>query len=159
MPWPPSSLPSLVVSTDTTPQRTQHAADHNALAVIANGVLATAWTYVNPSGGAAPAFNSPWANFGSGYQVLRFRKELGDVCRIEGAVGGGTTGSVVFTLPLGFRPAASIRFYSQVDSSAGNPGRMDITNTGTVTLTYLSGSGNVSYAPMFCTFVIDPASL
>ena len=79
MPWPPTSLPSSTPVTDATTQRTQHASDHNALAVIANGVLATAWVLVNPTGGAAPAFVSPWVNYspgiGSGWQVLRFRKQ------------------------------------------------------------------------------------
>ena len=58
MPWPPISLPSSTPVTDATTQRTQHASDHNALAVIANGVLATAWVVGRPSPRRAAAGHS-----------------------------------------------------------------------------------------------------
>jgi hypothetical protein len=148
------------LATDVTVQTTRHADDHNKLAALLAVLTPGAWQYVNPSGGGAPAFLAPWGNYGAPFQTVRFRREGGDICRIEGVAGGNAAnGSVVFTLPLGFRPAASIRLYSQVDTGTGNPGRMDITAAGAITLTYLSGSGNISFAPIFCTFVIDPATL
>ena len=169
MPWPPTSLPSLVVSTDTTPQRTQHAADHNALAVIANGVLQTAWTLVNPSGGGAPAFNSPWANYspaiGAGWQQLRYRKILGDICQMEGFIQGGTSGTSPFTSPIGFRTTANqlVRFAQPCSAATGGGGvaYIDINPSGVVNMGYLSSglSGNVTWVSMNVMWTIDPASL
>src|SRR6516165_1049741 len=131
MPWPPYPAPSSTAVTDLTVQRTQHAQDHNALAAFVNGMVAGPWQYVNPSGRAAPAFNSPWANYnaaGAGWQVLRFRKELGDICRIEGMVAGGATGNAVFTLPMGFRPPQIVRFINEMTGGVTGPGRIDISN-------------------------------
>ena len=168
MPWPPTSLPSSTPVTDATTQRTQHASDHNALAVIANGVLATAWVLVTPTGGAAPAFVSPWVNYspgiGSGWQVLRFRKELGDICRMEGFIASGPgNGTAVFTLPLGYRPAQVVRFAQPCTAATGGGGMayVDASPSGAVNFGYLlsSLSGTVSWASMNVSWVIDPASL
>jgi len=169
MPWPPTQLPSLVVATDTSPQRTQHAADHNSLAVIANGVLATAWVNVNPIGGAAPAFVNSFANYspaqGAGWQQLRFRKELGDICRMEGLVQGGASGATIFTLPLGYRPAANRRFPITGSTTAGSPtyawGYLDVQSVGIVYATMVAGggSGNWTAIDLWASWVIDPASL
>jgi hypothetical protein len=159
MTWP-LPQPSAALATDVTAQTTRHADDHNKLAALLAVLTPGPWQYVNVAGGAAPAFNSPWANYGGVYQPLRFRREGGDICRIEGIVGGNaTTGTSVFTLPLGFRPANNGRMYSQVDTGTGNPGRLDLAAAGTVTLSYLTGSGAVSFAPIYITFVIDPTTL
>ena len=164
MPWPPPSLPSLTVVTDITQQRTQHANDHNALAVVTNGMLATAWVLVNPSGGAAPAFVSPWVNYspgiGSGWQVVRFRKELGDICRIEGVCASGASGATIFTLPLGFRPPQNINLACNMAGSTNGLGFISVLPTGVVYASYGTGqTGTVTAVHLNCSFVIDPASL
>jgi hypothetical protein len=161
MAWPPVQ-PSAAVATDVTAQTTRHADDHNKLASIMALLTPGAWNYVNASGGAAPAFTSPWANFGGTYQTARFRREGGDICRFEACIAGGTSGTTIFTLPVGFRPASAIRFPMTADATpAGSPARLDISQAtpGVVALTLLSGSGTISFVSLFVTFSIDPASL
>jgi hypothetical protein len=163
MPWPPSPAPSPTAVTDLTVQRTQHAQDHNALAAFVNGMVAGPWQYVNPSGGAAPAFLSPWANFnaaGAGFQVARFRKELGDICRVEGQVAGGANLSTIFTLPLGYRPPQTVRFIQDCGASTTNGiSRIDVSATGVINPNFITAAGNVTFLAFNFTFVIDPASL
>lgn len=64
-----------------------------------------AWHVVGSAG--EPAFENGWANYADGYAVAQFRKDaLGDV-HLRGGVTQPTdgSGSVVFTLPPGYRPA------------------------------------------------------
>jgi hypothetical protein len=164
MPWPPSSLPSATVVTDATSQRGQHASDHNALATLANGMLATSWILINPQGGAAPAFINSWANYGAGWVLARFRKELGDVCRMEGFVANGPlTASGTFVLPLGYRPALVLRYIVPITASTGGGGAgyMDINTNGQVNIGPLSSglSGTCTWAGIQASWAIDPSSL
>lgn len=57
-----------------------------------------AWTAATPSGA--------WTNLGAGYHVLGYRKVQDDV-QVRGTVTGGTSGSQIYTLPVGFRPTAN----------------------------------------------------
>lgn len=161
MAYPPASLPSLVDVTDLTVMATRHPGDHNALAEWLAVLAPSAWTYVNIAGGAAPAFNSPWVNYQQGWQLLRFRREGGDVCRIEGLVGGGNSGSTIFTLPLGFRPALSVRFggVASMTSGGGFATNLDVNPNGTVTISSWGGTNPVAAGTVNCAFVIDPTSL
>jgi hypothetical protein len=60
------------------------------------------WRFVGTIG--QPAFQNGWAVANSGFP-LRFRKDpLGRVW-VTGSASGGTTGTTVFTLPPGHRPA------------------------------------------------------
>jgi hypothetical protein len=52
-----------------------------------------------------PAFENSWVNFGAGTPPASFYKDpLGRV-HLRGTVQNGTTGTVIFTLPVGYRPA------------------------------------------------------
>lgn len=65
----------------------------------------TGWIYVGTTG--APAFVNGWSNDSSAdYNRLSFRR-ISDVVWIRGVVFGGTLGSVVTNLPIGFRPQSS----------------------------------------------------
>lgn len=159
MAWPPP-LPSQILATDVTTQTTRHADDHNRIAAITAVVVPATWQYVNPSGGAATAFVSPWVNYGAGLQVARFRREAGDTCRLEGFVAGGANGSTIFNLPLGFRPPAMVRFASCTDASVIGVAQLDIYPTGVVTFHFITAmTGNVAAMSLCCSWVIDPASL
>lgn len=159
MAWPPVQ-PSAVVATDVTAQTTRHPDDHNKIAALLALLTPGAWQNVNASGGAAPAFVAPWANYGSVWQSARFRREGGDICRMEGMVGGGAQGATVFTLPIGFRPAQNLRFNVRVDNAGGTTyGALDIASTGVVLCVYVTGSGAFNALPLNVTWVIDPAQL
>jgi hypothetical protein len=78
-----------------------------ALLATINKQLYGNWVTVG-SGGGAPGFQHSWAWSGAGSQPMRFRKELnGTVLRMTGVVQGGSSGSVIFTLPAGFIPLNS----------------------------------------------------
>ena len=71
--------------------------------VSINGVdTLTAWTAVS--------FASGWANLGSGYQAMQYRKEGDKVClRGYAEKLSATSGSeTILTLPVGFRPPATL---------------------------------------------------
>ena len=59
------------------------------------------WHYVG--GTDEPAFQNSWANI-SGSMRLGFRIRETGMVDIQGRINGGTTTSVVFTLPVGYRP-------------------------------------------------------
>ena len=91
---------------------------------------------VPPSGDdwLAPALTSPWANFGSGYQPVRYRLYANGDVAIEGVVGTGATSvsgtSTVFTLPAGCRPAATQMVDQVMNGNA--PRQLTINNLGQV---------------------------
>ena len=77
-----------------------------------------------------PAFAHGWSNLGSGFAVARFYKDPFSVVHVEGVITGGTIGSVpVFTLPIGYRPPASI---VRVVSSNGADGAVIVDPAGNV---------------------------
>jgi hypothetical protein len=64
-----------------------------------------AWHAVGAAG--EPAFQNAWANVGGALQGARF-KRVGNVVFVQGHVTGGAVGTIVFTLPAGYRPAATL---------------------------------------------------
>jgi hypothetical protein len=68
----------------------------------------TTWTAVGATG--APTFQNSWANFGGVFPPAQFRKLSDGMVVIEGLVTGGADGTVVFTLPVGYRPVKQVRF-------------------------------------------------
>jgi hypothetical protein len=77
-----------------------------------------------------PAFAGTWAVFDAA-RPPRFRKDpLGKV-RLSGILKGGTIGTTAWTLPVGYRPAASIAF-SSCTTSGGVIGEVDISAAGAV---------------------------
>lgn len=106
--------------------------------------LGTAWFYVTPiepaiaaedgtSGIDAPGalFEDPWSNI-AGYEPTAFRiAENGrPALRVVATGGEDTPGSLIFTLPDGFRPAATQRRFAVVGS--GSAGIIDIETDGDV---------------------------
>jgi len=63
------------------------------------GSMATAWTAVS--------FSNSWVNYGSGFQEAEYRK-VGDMVQLRGNIKGGTLDAAGFTLPVGFRPPATV---------------------------------------------------
>lgn len=160
MAWPPTQ-PSAVLATDVTAQTTRHPDDHNKIAALLALLTPGTWVNISASGGAAPAFNSPWANYGGVFSPARFRREAGDVCRMQGLVQGGAIGASIFTLPIGFRPVTYARSFQQVQATTAPSfiGYVDVTPAGTVLPTVTAGSGVLVAVNLDMTFVIDPAQL
>ncbi len=95
----------------------------DALELVAHrhrfGLDPTVWT--------APTLAGTWANT-AGVQAAQYRK-VGDVVSLRGAVSGGT--GTIFTLPVGFRPPADLRFGTSANAAFGT---VTITTAGVVAL-------------------------
>jgi hypothetical protein len=98
---------------------TVHAlADAHAVTVIdGNGASDFAKHNIAPSP-TAPTLAGTWANLALNYTAGYWRDELGYV-HLRGGVGGGAAASTIFTLPVGFRPSAPVRFPIVTDTGYG----------------------------------------
>lgn len=82
----------------------------------------------------SPAFQNSWANAPGGSPMSFFVDENG-VVRFRGDVVGGTPGTVIFTLPEGFRPEFSMQFSGAGVSGIGNSmARIRVDPNGDVTI-------------------------
>lgn len=112
--------------------------------VIGKSIIGSGNTYVADDGGSQttgagfyignagrPAFQNSWSNFGSTTTTLRFYKDMSGFVHIEGYVTGGTLSSVVFTLPVGYRPSAFV---------ANPPGTVQVNAAGQVFSTHTSNT-------------------
>lgn len=95
------------------------------------------------SGWISVTFENSWVDYGSGFEPCAYRK-IGDEVFLKGLMKSGTVGASAFTLPPGYRPAASNIFAIQA-TEVGK--RIDIGVTGAViiaagaTNSYVSISG------------------
>ena len=79
----------------------------------------------------APTFVNSWANV-SGYEAGYYKDPWGRVY-LKGVLGTGTSGTVAFTLPVGYRPSESLLFPAlQTSATAG--AYVDVNTDGTVNL-------------------------
>lgn len=104
------------------------------------------WHTVGGTG--EPAFQNSWANYGSGYGPTRFRLEAGGTrVAFDLAISGGANGTVMFTLPVGFRPP----YPRTVSCAIGSwlAGALVIGTDGTVTAQTYSGGWGASITA-FC---------
>ena len=96
-----------------------------------------AWHYVGTAG--EPAFQDSWANYdaaGTGWTQARFRKLSTGVVQVQGLVNRPTmpgTNSPIFTLPVGYRPSATVGFTTHANNSINaNVVRLDLSAAGTI---------------------------
>src|SRR5262252_7708069 len=89
------------------PQKTHvmHGRDHGRFG--ADPLPAGPWHYVGAT--REPPFQNGWDNIGDPYQVMRFRELLDEGIEIQGSVTGGASGTVIFTLPVRYRPVKRLR--------------------------------------------------
>ena len=85
------------------------------------------WHYVGETG--EPALANSWVNFDTNWQAARFIKDAAGVVHIEGLVKSGTIGQVIFTLPVGYRPAKEFLISTNSNNAVA---RMDVYDDGTV---------------------------
>ena len=93
------------------------------IVVLEAKTATTSWVNVT-------AFLNGWVNYGSGYQVARYRK-VGDRVELEGLIRSGTLGLHAFVLPVGFCPPLNLALAAM----SGDPqavSRFDIGNNGWV---------------------------
>jgi hypothetical protein len=88
----------------------------------------------------APTLINSWTNNGGSAQIAGYKRTPGGVVTLRGAVGGGVLGSVIFTLPAGFRPSKFEAFPVVTDTGIGMLG---VATTGAVS--HLSGGTTSVY--------------
>jgi hypothetical protein len=100
-------------------------------------------------GAGEPAFQNGWQSV----NTTQFKKDRG-VVYIKGAVGVTGTPGTIFTLPVGYRPAAgqTVRTF-QWDNTGGSPNQVSVDSSGAVT-TPVSKSGG-GWIGLDMTFRVD----
>jgi hypothetical protein len=81
----------------------------------------------------SPPFQNGWGNIGGDYPPLAFCLTAAGFVEFEGTCDGGTDGSVVFTLPEGYRPDQSQRFVAAL-SAGSDFMTLQVDPTGDVTV-------------------------
>jgi hypothetical protein len=101
----------------------------------------------------AATLQNSWSNFGSGFVTAQYRRIVSPAKSVEciGVVTGGTStgGTVVFNLPVGYRPVSQQRnvaygFGASMNITTETPA-LDVTTGGNVTLTAMTNAGVVSF--------------
>lgn len=101
----------------------------------------TAWT--NVVGGVG--FQNSWADAAGGDATTAFRKDATGRVDFRISAKSGASGSVMFTLPAGYRPSATNTFTGLAELLASNVStEFAIASNGTVTITFVGSlTGNV----------------
>lgn len=91
-----------------------------------------------------PTFQNSWGNYATGYAGAKFYKDKENRVQLSGGVANPSpvTGSVIFTLPVGYRPAEHLTYH--VDALGGSSARVTIFSTGEVI--FNSSNANNQYA-------------
>jgi hypothetical protein len=84
---------------------------------------------INQEAYQIPSFQNSWNNYGGEWNTAKFYKGKDSRVYLEGVVNGGSS-NVIFTLPVGYRPASRIFFI--VSQNGGSRGRIDIASNGEV---------------------------
>lgn len=94
-------------------------------------------------GAGEPAFTNSWVNTDAN-RPARFRKYPDGRVRLSGVIQGGASGSIAFTLPVGYRPNAptTSSVFAVVAGATGQTAQVAVYFDGRVIPT--SGSGNVA---------------
>lgn len=66
-----------------------------------------------------PTFLNAWADSGGAFQTTGYWKDPAGVVHLRGLINGGTMGLAAFTLPVGYRPAATESFAQVSDAAFG----------------------------------------
>lgn len=78
-------------------------------------------------------FQNSWTNVGLGTQSVQYFKDLNGIVYIKGECVGGASGSIVFTLPTGYRPNGILKVFGRANTSGGEiPMPVDVNTAGEV---------------------------
>ena len=69
----------------------------------------SAWHVVGGSG--EPAFQNSWSSVGDPYPSAAFRKDAAGNVQLRGRIDGGPADTIVFTLPVSYRPLGRRAFF------------------------------------------------
>jgi hypothetical protein len=81
-----------------------------------------------------PSFNANWSNFSTPYAFHGYTKTPSGFVMLKGLIkrsGSITSGEVIGTLPVGYRPSARLIFQTST-SNAGHFARVDVDTTGSI---------------------------
>jgi len=116
----------------------------NRGAIIVTAETGSTGSPLNPGPWQTPTLLNGWVNVGAGGQTVRYRL-FGDMVYIEGQVKSGTLNTVVFNLPVGYRPLLQV--YAPV--AAGSVvGQVAITTGGDVYIQF----GSTTATELRCQF-------
>lgn len=102
------------------------------------------WHDVGTTNDFGVTFQNSWANVGGGAVPAGFYKDPFGTVHLRGNIDTGSTGTVAFTLPVGYRPEYNT--VKIVYNNNGGPGPgganvyVTVTTTGTVTPTFSAGT-------------------
>ncbi|WP_068782250.1 hypothetical protein [Paenibacillus sp. GM2] len=100
-----------------------------------------------------PTLLNGWTLSSKGVFPAQYYKDENGIVHINGIVNSGTNGSIIFTLPSGYRPKTTHRISAVINSGANfNISFFDITSNGNVTATF---PGNVMHLPLHCSFIAE----
>ena len=68
------------------------------------------------SGWIVPTFENSWVNYVAGFATAGFFKDTLGFVHLRGLVKNGTVNTIIFTLPVGYRPALNL-IYATVASN------------------------------------------
>jgi hypothetical protein len=91
------------------------------------------WVYDIGGTPTAPTLLNSWVDFGSGWATASYRKDSTGTVHLSGRIKDGTTtsGTVLFTLPAGFRPPTTATFIVPI-SPDGTSGLIEVATNGDV---------------------------
>ena len=97
----------------------------------------------------APTLLNSWVNYGSGIQAARYRKDSNGTVHIQGLIKNGIIGTstVLFVLPTGYRPDATLIFICGQYNNVY--GRIDVHANGSVAL---GSTGNATWQNITLSF-------
>lgn len=110
--------------------------------------ILTAGTFVNSTGfgaftsggtGTVVAFTGAWANTGGALRTCGYKKDADGTVHLFGSVQTGGTGNPIFTLPVGYRPLATLGF-NCVNTQIPELALVTITVGGVVTPTFATAA-------------------
>lgn len=107
----------------------------------ADGIVPVGGAYQTATPWTPATYTNSWADYSATYAGAEYRR-LGDMIQLRGLVGGGTLGSAMFTLPVGFRPPYPMIF--DVACKTGTVyvnSRLSITTAGAVTVSNIEYDG------------------
>jgi len=98
----------------------------------------TPWSYVSSIGAG-------WSNYSGnayGYARLAYKRDVSNFVHLQGFLRYGSNG-ILFTLPVGFRPATGVKLWYFTDSNGGKA-RLDVNPNGTVEVKNITGTPFIS---------------
>lgn len=117
--------------------------DTDEVAPATLNVSMDTWHLIGAAG--EPVFNAGYSN-NNNTEVAGFRKYPDGRVRLKGFVNGPSGGGTAFTLPVGYRPAATNVRFSTLASQSGSPviAYVSVTSSGNVQFSTVSASPTVT---------------